>query len=244
MFEGQNLNRQGLLIWMSHPAWPSMVWQTYDWYLEPTAAYFAAKKACEPLHIQWHEASNRVMVVNTSAGDQKGLIARGRLYNLDGTLVRDQSEKMDSPEDSSQTLFVLDRPEGLDAVTLLRLSLEREGRILSVNDYLRGRESGDTRQLKNLPPARVEMGQSAQRNGDTWILKAVLRNTSATTALQLRLSARRQKSGDRILPVLVSDNYIHLLPGEQRELRVTLGHEDTRGEVPVLRLQGFNLLRN
>jgi Exo-beta-D-glucosaminidase Ig-fold domain len=28
----------GLLIWMSHPAWPTMVWQTYDYYLEPTAA--------------------------------------------------------------------------------------------------------------------------------------------------------------------------------------------------------------
>ena len=40
MFEAQSKNRMGLLIWMSHPAWPSFVWQTYDYYFEPTAAYF------------------------------------------------------------------------------------------------------------------------------------------------------------------------------------------------------------
>ena len=37
----------GLLIWMSHPAYPSFVWQTYDYYYDPTGAYWGAKKACE-----------------------------------------------------------------------------------------------------------------------------------------------------------------------------------------------------
>ena len=42
----------GLLIWMSHPAYPSFVWQTYDYYYDPTGAYWGAKKACEHLHLQ------------------------------------------------------------------------------------------------------------------------------------------------------------------------------------------------
>ena len=33
MFEAQSKNRMGLLIWMSHPGWPSFVWQTYDYLL-------------------------------------------------------------------------------------------------------------------------------------------------------------------------------------------------------------------
>ncbi len=69
MFEAQGKNRMGLLIWMSHPTWPSFVWQTYDYYLEPTAAYFGAKKACEPLHVQWNPVTDNVEVVNYSAGD-------------------------------------------------------------------------------------------------------------------------------------------------------------------------------
>ena len=66
----------GLLIWMSHPSWPSFVWQTYDYYLEPTAGYFGAKKACEPLHIQWNPVTDNVEVVNYSAGDARGLTAQ------------------------------------------------------------------------------------------------------------------------------------------------------------------------
>jgi len=241
MFEGQNLNRQGLLIWMSHPAWPSMVWQTYDWYLEPSAAYFGAKKACEPLHIQWHEASDHVMVINTSAGDQRGLTARAQLFNLGGALVWDQVKKIDSPEDSLQKLFSIERPRGLDPVYLLRLSLEQDGRVWSENDYLRGRPLTETRQVKRPPAARVEMEQTARRKDGEWTIRAELRNISTTTALQLRLLARQRVSGKRILPVLYSDNYVHLLPGEKRVFTVLLNHEDTGGEEPVLSLQGFNL---
>ncbi|MBE0657767.1 MAG: discoidin domain-containing protein, partial [Bryobacteraceae bacterium] len=69
MYEAQSKNRMGLLIWMSHPAWPSFVWQTYDYYLEPTASYFASKKAAEPLHIQWNPLSDAVEVVNYSGGN-------------------------------------------------------------------------------------------------------------------------------------------------------------------------------
>ena len=50
----------GLLIWMSHPAYPSFVWQTYDYYYDPTGAYWGAKKACEPLHIQWNASNNNI----------------------------------------------------------------------------------------------------------------------------------------------------------------------------------------
>jgi len=44
MFEGRSLYRQGLLLWMSHPAWPSMVWQTYDITLNQRQLTLVAKK--------------------------------------------------------------------------------------------------------------------------------------------------------------------------------------------------------
>ena len=78
MFEAQSKNRMGLLIWMSHSCWPSFVWQTYDYYFDPTAAYFGAKKASEPLHIQWNPVTDNVEVVNYSAGAAPGLTAARR----------------------------------------------------------------------------------------------------------------------------------------------------------------------
>ncbi len=74
----------GLLIWMSHPAYPSFVWQTYDYYYDPPGAYWGAKKACEPLHIQWNASNNSIKAINTTAKDLKGAIVKATIYDLNG----------------------------------------------------------------------------------------------------------------------------------------------------------------
>jgi hypothetical protein len=55
------------------------------------------------------------------------------------------------------------------------------------------------------------------------------------------LKAVREKSGDRILPAIYSDNYIALMPGERRTIRTDLEHADTRGETPRIVVEGFNV---
>jgi len=44
----------GMLLWIEPSCWPSFVWQTYDYYFDPTAGYFGSKKGSEPLHVQWN----------------------------------------------------------------------------------------------------------------------------------------------------------------------------------------------
>lgn len=74
----------GILTWMGQSAYPSLVWQTYDYYYDLTGAYWGIRKACEPAHIQWSYADNSVKVINTTLKEQKGLTATGKVYNLDG----------------------------------------------------------------------------------------------------------------------------------------------------------------
>jgi len=95
MFEGRSNFRQGLLLWMSHPSWPSMVWQTYDYYLEPTAAYFGCKKASEPIHIQWNPVYNHIEVVNDNGRNRVGLTAKAQLINMDGSVQWEKETKLD-----------------------------------------------------------------------------------------------------------------------------------------------------
>ena len=45
-------NASGVMVWMSQSAYPSFVWQTYDYYYDLNGAYWGVKKACEPVHIQ------------------------------------------------------------------------------------------------------------------------------------------------------------------------------------------------
>jgi len=58
----------------------------------------------------------------------------------------------------------------------------------------------------------------------------------------VRLKAVRGRSGDRILPVIYSDNYVSLMPGEQRTILTRIEDADTRGEDPAIVVEGFNIL--
>ena len=77
----------GVMLWMSQSAYPSFVWQTYDYYYDLNGAYWGVKKACEPVHIQWSSADNTVKVSNTSLKNLEHLNAEAKVYNSDGKLV-------------------------------------------------------------------------------------------------------------------------------------------------------------
>jgi len=61
-----------------------------------------------------------------------------------------------------------------------------------------------------------------------------LQNIGVSPALMVRVKAVRQKTGDRILPAIYSDNYIALMPGESRTIVTELNEADTRGEKPTI----------
>jgi len=234
MFEAQSIHRMGVLLWMSHPCWPSFVWQTYDYYFEPTSAYFGCKKGSEPLHIQWNRIAETIEVVNYSAGNLTGLTAKVEILNMDGSLRATKEAPLDSKEDSTTAPISMQYPAGLTSVHFLRLTLVRGAETLSTNFYLRGTEEGNYRAIRELPKVKVQATTTAERQGAGWKLTTKLRNPSASPALMVRIKAIREKTGDRILPAIYSDNYIALMPGESRVLTTEVNDADARGESPAI----------
>ena len=234
MYESRSAQRKGLLIWMSHSCWPSMVWQTYDYYFAPTAAYFGAKKGSAPVRIQWNPAAGRVEVVNNNAGDLSGLTALAVVAAPDGTVLSEQQTELDAAEDSTVALpFEI---PGQD-LFLLRLRLLQGDAELADNFYvLHPDDPGNLQALKELPAAKVDLRTEWIREGDQWIGTATLENRSGTPALMLRLNLVGARSGGQILPVFYEDNWISLLPGERKCICVRCAVADTRGEQPELQL--------
>ena len=241
MFESQSRYRMGMLIWMSHSAWPSLLWQTYDYYFNPGAGYFGSKKGSEPLHIQWNAADETIEVVNYSGGDARGLTARVEVLNLDGSVRWEKTAPVDSAEDSTVSCIKMEYPAGLTAVHFLRLKLSRQGETVSENFYWRGLEDGDYRALRTLAQANVGAATRMEQRDGRWRLSTELHNVSATPALMVCVKAVREKTGDRILPALYSDNYVALMPGESRTIVIDLADADTRGEKPSVVVEGFNV---
>jgi Glycosyl hydrolase 2 galactose-binding domain-like/Exo-beta-D-glucosaminidase Ig-fold domain/Glycosyl hydrolases family 2/NedA-like, galactose-binding domain len=241
MFEAQSKYRMGLLLWMSHPCWPSFVWQTYDYYFEPTAAYYGCKNACEPLHIQWNRYTDAVEVVNYSGGDQSGLRAQVEIFNMDGSRRWTNSTMLDSKEDSTTQCFKLEFPAELSDVHFLRMKLTQGTSTVSTNFYLRSSRVNDFRAIRELEKAQIQTSTSVSQTGDRWLLTTKVKNTSSFPALHVRLKAVREKAGDRILPAIYSDNYVTLMPGEERTITTELNDIDTRGEKPKIVIGGFNV---
>jgi beta-galactosidase/beta-glucuronidase len=243
MFEAQSRNRMGMLLWMSHPAWPSFVWQTYDYYLEPNAAYFGAKKGSEPLHVQWNPVGDNVEVVNYSAGNETGLAVSAQVLNLDGSVRWEKSAPVASDEDSTVSPLHLEYPAGLTPVHFIRLKLTRAGEVVSENFYMRGTVENRFAAIRDLPKVTVEADTAMEQRDGQWTLTTQLHNTSPQPALMVRVKAVRGQTGDRILPALYSDNYVALMPDERKTIVIRLEDADTRGERPKIVVEGFNLAK-
>ena len=241
MYEGQSKNRLGLLIWMSHPAWPSLLWQTYDYFFDTDAGYYGAKKGAEPLHIQWNASTNAVEVVNYSAGSQPALTAHAEVLNIDGSVKWEKSATLASSEDSTVSPFAMEFPAGLSPTHFIRLTLSRDGTTVSTNFYLHGVTEQDYRGIRTLPAVTIKAKSSVVRRDAEWHITTELHNVSASPALMIRVKAVREKSGDLILPALYDDNYIALMPGERRTIHVELKNADTRGKRPRIVVKGYNL---
>jgi beta-galactosidase/beta-glucuronidase len=241
MFEGRSQYRQGLLLWMSHSCWPSMVWQTYDYYFEPTAAYFGCKKASEPIHIQWNPVFDNIEVVNNNSKNKTGLTAKAQILNMDGSVQWEKETSLNCKEDSTAICFKLDFPKNLSAVHFIRLTLKEGEKTISENFYWRGLVDGNYQALRDLPAVKIQNDTKVEKSGEDWILITTLKNTTNTPALMIRLKVIGKNSSERILPVFYSDNYVSLMPGEEKVITMKLKNEDTRGEKPEVDISGFNL---
>jgi hypothetical protein len=234
----------GLLLWMSHPAWPSLTWQTYDYYFEPTAAYFASKIACEPLHIQWNPLTNDVEVVNYAAADGAKLTASMQIFNASGILQDKEETPLDCPEDSIIRVFKPAKPEG---VYWVKLQLKKDEKVLSENTYLRGPQAdsawgmGDLKTLMDLPKVRLAVKSSVTKQNNQWLLTSELSNDSKYPAFNVHVKIVGGKTHKRLLPIIYSDNYFTLLPGERKKITAELKNADTGAEQPILVAEGFNV---
>jgi exo-1,4-beta-D-glucosaminidase len=262
MFEAYGRNKYastGVIQWMLNNAWPSMIWHLYDYHLDAGAGYFAVKKACEPLHIQYSYDDLSIEVVNSTYAPAAGLHAGLRVFNLTGKEIYSAQAVVESAPDSAQRVFSI--PENLyqdaDRILFVDLTLaDASGAVVSRNfywvpttlttfdwpktDYTHtpAERNEDLAALTNLPPAKVTARAEIETTPNGRELRLHLDNASAVLAFQISAAARTP-SGGLIAPVFWSDNWIELLPGESRTLTATL--PETAPADFIVQIEGWNI---
>ena len=261
MYEAYSRNKYvstGVIQWMLNNAWPSMIWHLYDYYLEAGAGYFGTKKACEPVHIQYSYDDRSIVVVNSTYERVAGLRVSVHVHNVAWKELYKEDAEVDAGVDSSQIAFTL--PEslysGAERTFFIDLTLtDKAGKVVSRNfywvpgtlttfdwsktDYTHtpAARHEDLTALANLPAAKLVAHAEMKRTARGREVRVEFENPSTALAFQVS-AAMRTKTGGLIAPVIWSDNWIELVPGEKRVLTALL--PDSGADAPVVEIGSWN----
>lgn len=251
----------GVIYWMLNNAWPSLHWHLYDYFLNPAGAYFGARIANEPVHIQYSYDTRAIMAVNHTLTREHGLKATVRVRNLDGTVRYERRlQNIDLGGNTARPLLTLPAVPDLSRTYFIELELASAGgQSISRNVYWLSTQTdeldwahsnwyltpvsryADLTSLQSLPTATSEIRATLQRDGSESVATVTLTvpESSKSVAMFQHVSIKRSAGGESVLPILWSDNDVTLWPGES----VTLtAHFATSGaETPVVEVNGWNV---
>ncbi|MCF0186658.1 MAG: beta-glycosidase, partial [Bacteroidaceae bacterium] len=178
----------------------------------------------------------QIEVVNYHAGSRKNLVAKAEVIDQQGKVKWQKETTLDIGEDQTAVCFPVEYPEKISPTHFIKLTLTEGGKTVSDNFYWRGTEDGNYKSLLEVPAGRVESQWAMAREGNKWSIKGTIKNPTAVPAMMIRLKAV-DESGEMILPVIYSDNYFFLMPGESREIGISL----TSASRPSIAISGMNL---
>ena len=265
MFEAYSRNKYtstGVIQWMLNNAWPSLIWHLYDYNLEPAGGYFGTKKANEPVHILYSYDDRSIAVVNSTYKPVRGMKASVRVVDFNLKELFSQEKAVDVDVDGVQKVLQLPEApsDAKPTVYFVQLNLKNAtGRLLSSNFYWLSTKKPefdwektslvytpvtsyeDMTRLLNLPKMHLKAAAHLRPAKGGEAVQVRLKNTSAALAFQVRLAVEAGEPGEEILPVLWEDNYVSLLPGEERTVEARFPSKHSIGSHPTLKISGWNI---
>lgn len=232
----------GVILWKTNPAWPSVIWQLYDWYLSPNAGYYYAKNACEPVHIQLNIDDQSVSVINNHFESKNNLMATVNVYSLNLERGWTKKTRISIGPNASKMIFKAEIPEKFKKnVYFVESQLfDTKEELISENFYWLA-DNDDFTSLQALPAVKLDVKIEKEEIGQHILCKLRLTNPSSNLAFFINPSIRKGREGGEVLPSFWSDNYFSILPGKSKELGVEFRKSDLSGEVPFLKVDGWNM---
>ena len=262
MFEAFRANKgvaTGIVQWMLNAAWPKMYWQLYDKYLMPNGAFYATRKACEPLHLLYNYGDHSVYIVNGQFVSISNLRAEIRVLDINCAEILSETLEISADADSSVRIFRLPKFDNISRTYFHHLRLYDEKNVETGNNfywlstkpdvldydskvepwsyYTPTKEYADFTLLNSLPDAKINLEHSFAVLDEKQKVAGKLENVSGHLAFFIELNVSGRNSGRTILPILWEDNYISLLPGETRNVEAVFA---ATNDEPVLTISGWN----
>jgi len=230
----------GVMLWKLNAAFPSVVWQVYDWFLLPNAGYYAMQNACEPLHVQLNLVNKRVTVINRTYKSKKELKVTAEVYDMNSGLLLKKEETVElNPSGVIEPIDLEGIPDPSKGVCFVILNLtDKDGRKLSHNAYwLSGDNEFNALNSMKRTDITVLATESVLKDNN---LQIKVRVTNNTDRLAFFIRPRIMVNNQEVQPSFWSAGYFTLAPGESLDLNGSCPSDELNNGKPVLEFYGWN----
>lgn len=254
----------GLVQWQLNSAWPKMIWQLYDTYLQPNGSFYGVKKGCAPLHAIYRYGFNDIYLANEDLLEAKGLTVKVRIFDLNSKEIFADQWKGDVKSNISKFIYKIPAIKNLTAVWFLDLRIydknnkEVDNSIYWLSEkkdvldyeaykklswpfYTPTSQFADYTALDKLPKIKLGYTYSYTQDGKFGKISLKVKNPTSTIAFFMFLDVLNPATHLPILPIYWNDNYVTLLPGEERTYEASYFLSDSNGAKPDLEVRGWNV---
>ncbi len=231
----------GVMLWKLNAAFPSVVWQVFDWYLEPNAGYYFMQNACEPVHVQLNLLDHKVTVLNRTYKPVSDLTVTADVFDLNTKSLFHKSAKLSLKATDVQELFSLS--EILNTakdVSFVVLNLkDAGGKVVSHNVYWLAADN-NYKAMSTMPKTKVQttIVKSEKVKSETkWTVKF----TNNSDKLAFFVRPLLFDNGEEVLPSYWSASYFSLAPGESINVTVSASTSKLVSKKQEIRIDGWNL---
>jgi exo-1,4-beta-D-glucosaminidase len=243
----------GIVQWMLNSAWPSLYWQLYDYYLIPTAGYYGVKKANLPQQLIYNYKENAVYAVNEYIDKSLTGSAIVQIYSLNSQLLYEKEIALNVDVNTSQKI---DSLPALSENIFLSLKLKNEKQTVFAGNFYwlsvdKDEFDWDKTQWIHTPTVKYSNQKALNEIPATSVQAIIhqskpekiifkLKNESSTIAFFIR-TLIKDDSGEILYPVEWSDNYISLLPKEERLVACSFEKKTIENKKLSLSISGWNV---
>lgn len=234
----------GVIIWKTQNPWTALRGQMYDYYLDPNACLYGTRKGATPLHVMYDPDGGMVMAVNNTFRYARDLMLELKAYDMQG---RDSLLTQVFVEVGPTTVQkfmnmkpLLDKLREKQGIFFSLRLLNASQQVVDENLYWLPDARGNYSGLAQMPAAAVKV--TAVKAGADSILVTISNPAGGPVAFFNRISLVNAQNKKRILPVFYSDNYISVLPGEERSVSISGGATATSKDAEV-EIYGNNVKR-
>lgn len=254
----------GLIQWKLNSAWPELIWQLYDTYLQPNGAFYGVRKACTPLHAIYRYGFDDIWLANEDLSDAHNLTVKIRIFDINSREIFADEWKGDIVTNTSKSIYKLPEINGLTPVYFLDLRISDQNNREVDNSiywlstkkdildyaasaklpwpyYTPTKQYADYTALDKLPSVKPDFDYQFSKEDEYGIINLKIKNPSQAIAFFLFLDVIDSTSGKPVLPVYFDDNYVTLLPGEERSYTAKYFLRDSDGMRPIVTITGWNV---